>query len=364
MEKLPIIIEDIKEKKGKEWIGIQKATENLLDNLMYFLDDQRLLEHPRLVEELVELYYNAKASDFLKMEAIIRKLDEVRIRFGKDGYVKKVVEKDILNLGKAIDDFRKNIENMLNSAIGSRLLDSTRELIISFYNFLGHPKLQDNQPLFEEMLRTYEAVEKDEFTVLQKMTALLDKLDIKLGSSAEEVVATFKTPEELREELEQTKFELAQEKENISRELKKIEEQKSILKGKEEQVALDQQFLEKERESMKATFESEKQALATERANFESQREAIANEQAQIEAERQAIATERANFEAEKQAIATECANIEAERQKLASERAEVEAELKQQIATERAKIEAERQALAAERQKIDSERANPNPGL
>ena len=350
MEKLPIIIEDIKEKKGKEWIGIQKATENLLDNLMYFLDDQRLLEHPRLVEELVELYYNAKASDFLKMEGIIRKLDEVRIRFGKEGYVKKAVEKDILNLGKAIDDFRKNIENMLNSSIGSMLLDSTRELIISFYNFLGHPKLQDNQPLFEEMLRTYEAVEKDEFTVLQKMTALLDKLDIKLGSSAEEVAAQFKTPEELREELEQTKYELAAERENISRELKKIEEQKSILKGKEEQVALDQQFLEKERESMKATFESEKQALATERANFESQKESLENERAQIESEKQAIATERAD--------------IEAEKQNLASERAEVEAELKQQIAAERAKIEAERQALAAERQKLDSDRANLNPGF
>lgn len=336
MEKLPIIIEDIKEKKGKEWVGLQKATEIQLENLMYFLGDQRLLEHPKLVEEVVEVYYTAKATDFLKMESILRKLDQLRIKFGKDGYVKKAVEKDILNLEKAVDDYRKNVENMLNSAIGGRLLDSTRELIISFYNYLGHAKVKDNQILFEEMINTYEAVEKDEFTVMQKMSDLLSKLDIKLGASGEEVVSTFKTPEELREELEQTKLELAEERENISRELKKIEEQKAILKGKEEQVELDEKFMEKERESMKATFESEKQALAMERANFES----------------------------EKQALATERANIEVERQALASERAEVEAELKQALATERAKIEAERQALAAERQKLDSERANSNPGF
>ena len=350
MEKLPIIIEDIKEKKGKEWVGLQKATENQLENFMYFLDDQRLLEHPDLISELVEIYYTAKATDFMKMELMIRKLDQLRIKFGKEGYVKKEVEKDILNLGKAIDDFRKNIENMLNSAIGSRLLDSTRELIISFYNFLGHPKLQNNQPLFEEMMNTYEAIEKDEFTVLQKMSALLDKLDIKLGSSGEEVAAKFKTPEELREELEQTQLELAEEKENISRELKKIEEQKSILKGKEEQVELDQKFIEKERESMKATFASEKQALATERANFESQKESLA--------------TERANIEAERQTLVSERANIETERQALISERAEIEAEMKQTIAAERASIEAERQAIAAERQKLESERANSNPGF
>jgi len=350
MEKIPIIIKDIEEKQGKEWVGLQKATETQLENLMYFLGDQRLLEHPKLCEEIVEIYYAAKASDFLKMESIIRKLDQLRIKFGKDGYVKKAVEKDILNLEKAVDDFRKNVENMLNSAIGGRLLDSTRELIISFYNYLGHPKVKDNQVLFEEMLNTYEAVEKDEFTVMQKMSDLLSKLDIKLGASGEEVASTFKTPEELREELEKTQLELAEERENISRELKKIEEQKAILKGKEEQVELNEKFIEKERESMKATFESEKQALATERANFES--------------EKQALATERANIESEKQALASERANIEAERQALASERTEVEAEMRQVIEAERAKIEAERQVLAAERQKLNSERANPNPGL
>ena len=307
MEKIPIIIEDIKEKQGREWVGLQKATETQLENLMYFLGDQRLLEHPKLVDEVVEVYYAAKATDFLKMESILRKLDQLRIKFGKDGYVKKAVEKDILNLEKAVDDYRKNVENMLNSAIGSRLLDSTRELIISFYNYLGHQKVKDNQILFEEMINIYEAVEKDEFTVMQKMSDLLSKLDIKLGSSGEEVATKFLTPEELREELEQTKLELAEERENISRELKKIEEQKAILKGKAEKVELDEKFMEKERESMKATFESEKQALATERANFE--------------AEKQAIATERANLEAEKI-------------------------------------------ALAAERKKLESERANPNPGF
>ena len=350
MERLEKIIDDIKEKKGKEWLGLQKATENQLENFMYFLGDQRLLEHPKLVDELVELYYTAKAGDFLKMEGIIRKLDQLRIKFGKEGYVKKAVEKDILNLEKAIDDFRKNVENMLNSALGSRLLDSTRELIISFYNFLGHPKLKNNQLLFEEMLNTYETAEKGDFTVLQKMSDLLDKLDIKLGATGEESVTRFKTPEELQEELEQAQLELVEERENLQRELKKIDEQKAILKGKEEQVELDQQFIEKERESIQATFASEKQALATERANFESQKEALAEE--------------RANLEAEKQSIAAERASIETERQALANERAEVEAELKQALATEREKIEAERQALEAERKKFESERSNPNPGF
>ena len=300
MEKIPIIIKDIEEKQGKEWVGLQKATETQLENLMYFLGDQRLLEHPKLLDEVVEVYYSAKASDFLKMESIIRKLDQLRIKFGKDGYVKKAVEKDILNLEKAVDDYRKNVENMLNSPLGSRLLDSTKKLIISFYNYLGHPKVKDNQLLFEEMINIYELAEKDDFTVLQKMSDLLNKLDIKLGSSGEEVATKFKSPEELREELEQTKLELAKERENISRELKKIEEQKAILKGKEEQVELDEKFMESERASMKATFESEKKALAMERANFESEKQALASERANIEAEKQALASERQKLDAER----------------------------------------------------------------
>ena len=300
MEKIPIIIKDIEEKQGKEWVGLQKATETQLENLMYFLGDQRLLEHPKLMDEVVEVYYAAKATDFLKMESILRKLDQLRIKFGKDGYVKKAVEKDILNLDKAVDDYRKNVENMLNSPLGSRLLDSTKKLIISFYNYLGHQKVKDNQILFEEMINTYELAEKDDFTVLQKMSDLLNKLDIKLGSSGEEVATKFKTPEELREELEQTKLELAEERENISRELKKIDEQKAILKGKEEQVELDEKFMESERASMKATFESEKKALAMERANFEAEKQAIASERASIEAEKQAIAAERQKLESER----------------------------------------------------------------
>lgn len=300
MEKIPIIIEDIKEKKGKEWVGLQKATETQLENLMYFLGDQRLLEHPKLIHEIVEVYYAAKATDFLKMESIIRKLDQLSIKFGREGYVKKAVEKDILNLGKAVDDYRKNVENMLNSPIGNRLLDSTKQLIISFYNYLGHPKVKDNQVLFEEMLNTYEAAEKDDFTVLQKMSDLLNKLDIKLGSSGEEVAVKYKSPEELREELEKMKLELAAERENLSRELKKINEQKAIVKSKEEQVELDEKFMEKERESMKATFESEKKALASERANFEAEKQALASERANIEAEKQALASERQKLESER----------------------------------------------------------------
>jgi chromosome segregation ATPase len=234
------------------------------------------------------------------MSSIQSKLDQFKIKFGKDGYIKHTVTAEIVHLSKSINDLRQNVENMLNSAIGGRLLESTKELIITFYNYLGHPKLQGKEVLFQEMLDIYNAAEKLEFTTLQKMNDLLNKLEIKLGTSESEVATKYKTPEQLREELEQAKLDLDAEKENLSRELKKIDEQKAIIKGKQEQVELDEQFMEKERESMKATFESEKQALATERANFESEKQAIAAERASIETEKQAIAAERQKLESER----------------------------------------------------------------
>ncbi len=70
---------EITEKKGKEWLGLQITTENQLESLMWYLEHPKLQENTKMLEEITELYFIAKASGFTKMEGIIRKLDQLSI---------------------------------------------------------------------------------------------------------------------------------------------------------------------------------------------------------------------------------------------------------------------------------------------
>jgi len=79
LERIIKIKKEITEKKGKEWLGLQLTTEKQLESLLWYLDHPKLQEKTKLLEEIIELYFIAKASGFIKMEGIIRKLDQLRI---------------------------------------------------------------------------------------------------------------------------------------------------------------------------------------------------------------------------------------------------------------------------------------------
>ena len=74
---------EITEKKGKEWLGLQITTENRLESLLWYLENPKLQENTKLLEEIIELYFTAKDSGFTRMEGIIRKLDQLNITLRK-----------------------------------------------------------------------------------------------------------------------------------------------------------------------------------------------------------------------------------------------------------------------------------------
>ena len=82
-ERIIKIKNEITEKKGKEWLGLQITTENRLESLLWYLEHPKLQENTKLLEEIIELYFIAKASGFTKMEGIIRKLDQLNIKIKK-----------------------------------------------------------------------------------------------------------------------------------------------------------------------------------------------------------------------------------------------------------------------------------------
>ena len=59
-DRIKSIVNEIKDKNGKEWVGLQNTTEKQLESLMWYLEHPRLLhEMPVLAEELIELYDDA-----------------------------------------------------------------------------------------------------------------------------------------------------------------------------------------------------------------------------------------------------------------------------------------------------------------
>lgn len=79
LERIIKIKKEITEKKGKEWLGLQITTEKQLESLLWYLENPKLQENTKLLEEIIDLYFTAKTSGFTKMEGIIRKLDQLRI---------------------------------------------------------------------------------------------------------------------------------------------------------------------------------------------------------------------------------------------------------------------------------------------
>ncbi len=181
MEEIYKIKIEIEEKKGKEWIGLAQSTERQLEALLLYMDHPKLKEKPKLMNEIVELYYIAKESAFIKMESIIRKLDQLNIMFGDALSIKKEGVSEFVNTAQEIKRFITKIENFKTTSSWMSLPIGTQDSIDSFLGNLKHPKLQEKPGLVEEMLKTYNSAEAEDYIKMQTFKAMLNKIEIKLG---------------------------------------------------------------------------------------------------------------------------------------------------------------------------------------
>ncbi len=140
MEKISLIKKDLLEKSGKEWLGLPKKTEVRLESLIWYLDHPKLQENSRLVEEIIDVYYMAKESNFIKMEGVNRKLDQLSIKYGKESGIKKTgfsqsqsLKGEPVIYAKAIEESKIQVDNFLTSTSGISLPEKTKKSLITFW---------------------------------------------------------------------------------------------------------------------------------------------------------------------------------------------------------------------------------------
>ncbi|MFW9879168.1 MAG: hypothetical protein ACFFG0_39315 [Candidatus Thorarchaeota archaeon] len=130
MEKISSVIKEVNEKKGREWVGLHPKTEQQLMSLAWYLTHPKLQEEPDKIEEIVGLYYDAKTNNFLYMEKITRKLDELSVKIEKVGPIEKITlpsQSDIKPMEKPkqpkIEEYGKTIEASEELKIGKIIDD-------------------------------------------------------------------------------------------------------------------------------------------------------------------------------------------------------------------------------------------------
>ena len=319
MEKITLIKKDIQEKSSKEWLGLQKQTEDRLDSLMWYLDHPKMQESPKLVEEIVELYYAAKNTNFIKMEGIIRKLDQLTIKFSKEGAVKKTktaqshaVRGEQVIYEKAIEEFIKKVDDFLNSTSGTSLPEKTKKSLITFLGYLNHPVLIKKTALFDEMKDKYDKTVELDFLSMQTFDDMLNMCDIKLGAITDEM-KTFKSPEKRKKELDEAWGEFEAEKEKFQAKLNNLESEREAIKAEREkietersQINLDRENLLKEQEEFKVKNDNLKQNLQ----QYEVENENLKQDRARMETERENLKLTQENLQIKKE-------NIDAKQEKL-----------------------------------------------
>ncbi len=181
------------------------------------------------------------------MEDIIRKLDQLRTKLSKENVIKMTgtaqsysSKWDQVNYFKAIEVFKKKVENLLNSTSGISLSEKTKNSIITFLNYLNHPELKNKSALFEEMKDKYKAFKKLNFLSIQSFDDMLNKCEIKLGAVTEKL-KKWKSPEELKKELDEEREKFEEEKENLKKELKILEKEREIVKAERDNVKREQE---------------------------------------------------------------------------------------------------------------------------
>ncbi|TFG29737.1 MAG: hypothetical protein EU532_02520 [Promethearchaeota archaeon] len=295
MERIPEIKKQINDKKGKEWIGLQTTTEKQLESLLWYLEHPKLQENSKLLEEIIEFYYIAKASGFTKMEGIIRKLDQLTITLGKFDYAEEEKEIDIkpkfLNYVQAIKELRSKIEILMQSPYGTSLPENTQKSIIEFINYLNHPDLHKKPNLFDDIYEKYEEAKESDFMKMQTFNTMLNMLEIKLGPVTKEM-KKYKTLEEKIKDFEDEK--------------KRFSEEWDKLKG-------DQEILNTERESLV----KEKEKLSQENNKLKDDIDALKKEWDRIEEEKAKLKQEKEILTKERENLSNEFKKLESEWQKL-----------------------------------------------
>lgn len=298
MERIAQIKNEITEKKGKEWLGLQITTEKQLESLMGYLKNPKLQENPKLLEEITELYFLAKASGFTKMEGIIRKLDQLSITLGKFDYAEEEeIEKKpkFLNYPQTLKELRSKIEILMQSPHGTSLPETTQKSIINFINYLNHPDLAKKPRLFDDVYEKYEEAKASEFMKMQTFNDMLNMLEIKLGPVTKEM-KKYKTLEEKMHDLDEEKKQLAEEWNKIKLEQERLKSDKEKLVEETEILKEENQKLKDNLEALKqewVKFEAQKSKFNEEKHNFKKEQEKLFEEQKNFEYERQKLETAR-----------------------------------------------------------------------
>ncbi len=303
MERIPEIIDEIAEKKGREFIGLQTATIKQLESLSYYLKHPKLQENNKLVKEMVDLYHNAKNSDFMKMEGIIRKLDQLRITLGKYEYKetkkarvtalgtpkKRLIVEDAMH---EIASLKDRIATLMSSPLGASLPSSTQKSLNTFLNYLDNPKFEAKPDLVGNALEKYNEAKQSEFTKMQGFNHMLNMLEIKLGAIESEK-KRFKTLDDIKEELEAEKEKIKVEWEKIAEEKKKIEVVQSDIEKLLKKIEKEQKIIEEEKNKIRV----EENKLKSENLKITMLRENLESERQKLEQDKRDLARERKKVE-------------------------------------------------------------------
>jgi len=284
MEKISLIKKDLYEKSGKEWLGLPKKTEVRLESLVRYLDHPKLQENSRLVEEIIKVYYLAKESNFIKMEGVNRKLDQLSIKFSRESSLQKTgisqsqsARGEPVVYEKAIEKSKKQVDNFLSSTLGMSLPEKTKKSLITFLGLLNHPKLVKKNALFEEMREKYDKAKEQDFLSMSAFDSMLNKCEIKLGASTDELKA-WKSPEERRKEL-------ISEREEFSIEKERFNEKLDILESELESMNIERDKYEIANKKLNqglTKLETEKEAMKIEREKLESEKNQIKKEREEL----------------------------------------------------------------------------------
>lgn len=300
MERIAQIKNEVTEKKGKEWLGLQISTEKQLESLVWYLEHPKLQENPKMLEEITELYFISKVSGFTKMEGIIRKLDQLSITLGKFDYAEEEeIEKKakFLNYPQAVKELKSKIEIMMQTPYGTSLPETTQKSIINFINYLNHPDLAKKPRLVDDIHEKYEEAKNSEFMKMQSFNGMLNMLEIKLGPVTKEM-KKYKTLEEKMQEIEDEKKQLAEEWNKIKTEQEKLNINMEKLVQEREKLKEENQNLKNDLEALKqewVKFEEQKSKFNEEKDSLLKEREKLLEEQKNLAYERQKLDNSRKN---------------------------------------------------------------------
>ena len=273
---------------------------------MYYMENPKLEDEPRLVQEIIDLYDAAKATEFMKMEGIIRKLDQLSIALERDEFgVPPPISKrrEIANIAQDIEELKKRAEKYLNSISGKSLPEKTQKALITFTNYLNHPDIRTRPQLFQNMLDKYEAAEEIDFIQMQAFNDLLTMIEIKLGQVSDEM-KTYKTMDERIQELKEAKEKIAAEWETIEEERSQLALNQKSLEVDKNNLEVEKKKLEAEIEEIKIKLEEDRKKLVTEvedaKIKLEEEKKKLEAESEKIEAEKMKLESDRKLLEDEK----------------------------------------------------------------